>query len=438
MAAQTAQSTNTICVADQSSAFKVYGGYKWDRTDLTFSYLPDGSDPLLQGEDSESRLFEVFDAKAPRADWQRVIARSFQLWANQSALNFSQVPDDGTAFGAHGDIRIGLGPTRGLATAAGPSRGLRGSRITINSEAAHHNTYDVYGHHIGSVLAHEIGHTIGLAHEDDPNAETIIGWTLGHNYFETGIGRDDIEGVRSLYGARQDDAFDRARRNDDVATATPLQLDSTPVSYRADLTTHTDIDHYRIALPAGAKSLMIAVDARELSLLAPVLKVYDASRQLLGEARGEYGTVASISLRNLAANERLTIQVDGHGEDEKTPCADEWLSQQDYCNGVPAIVPSSFAMGAYVLRIETDSAANDDTTPQIASWHNATLSADVDNDGQLHLRDILTLVTFLTPTPQGKSVSGNNNTTPRIYPDVTGDSRVNLLDILAVVQAIEG
>ena len=48
-----------------------------------------------------------------------------------------------------------------------------------------------------TVAAHEIGHTLGLAHSDDPNALMFPSYSGPHRSLD----QDDIAGVQSIYGA---------------------------------------------------------------------------------------------------------------------------------------------------------------------------------------------------------------------------------------------
>ncbi|KEF62152.1 uncharacterized protein A1O9_00124 [Exophiala aquamarina CBS 119918] len=52
---------------------------------------------------------------------------------------------------------------------------------------------------IETVALHEIGHTLGLLHSDDPNA--IMAPTVADNVTKRRLGRDDLVGIRRLYGS---------------------------------------------------------------------------------------------------------------------------------------------------------------------------------------------------------------------------------------------
>lgn len=130
---------------------------------------------------------------------------------------------------------------------------------------------------------------------------------------------DDIAGIRALYGARSDDAFDAGSRNDSVASATRLSPDASGLAAAmADLTGVGDVDHYSITVPSGSDgTLTVSVDARGISLLAPGLRVYDANGNLIASASAgdAYGGVATLSLSGLAAGQTYVIAADGASDD---------------------------------------------------------------------------------------------------------------------------
>jgi len=55
------------------------------------------------------------------------------------------------------------------------------------------------GFDIETVALHEIGHTLGLLHSDDPNA--VMAPTVADNLLKRRLGRDDLVGIRRLYGS---------------------------------------------------------------------------------------------------------------------------------------------------------------------------------------------------------------------------------------------
>ena len=106
---------------EERLAMYAVNGSSWSNSNLSFSFVPDGT----SSEGYTSTLFSKLDAVAPREVWQREFARSLQTWANVSNLNFREVTDSGVASGgsgAQGDIRLAAIPNGGsLAYAYYPS-----------------------------------------------------------------------------------------------------------------------------------------------------------------------------------------------------------------------------------------------------------------------------------------------------------------------------
>ncbi|NUQ65127.1 MAG: matrixin family metalloprotease [Pirellulales bacterium] len=283
------------------------GAAPWTETNLSFSFAPDGTP--WRGQ--TSLLFAELDRIAPRDVWHREYARALQTWANHSNLNFHLSSDDGTWNGVQGTIRLGsIAHHNGVAFASYPSPSFSAGDITLNANA----TFAIGGvRDLYATLVHESGHSLGLNH-------TVVAFAAMQPYvggaLPGGIGPDDIAGIQALYGARRPDSFDAAAANDTFATATVLAPNKPAgATYSADLTSHADVDYYRTTIPAGAKILTVAVDARELSLLAPKVAVYDQSQNLVATAAGKYGTVATVEIP-VTPGQTYTLVADGATTDE--------------------------------------------------------------------------------------------------------------------------
>ena len=288
-------------------------GDAWTSPDVSFSYVPDGTDTGGQ----TSSLFSKLDAVAPTDVWQREFARALQTWSNASALNFHEVADDGSPSelgnvqqgdSRFGDIRLAAHPLNGpLAFGYYPSAywGIGGD-IFLSTQYTFQlgATYDLY-----SVLLHESGHSLGLDHTP--------GTVMNANYqgVLTGLTADDIDGIQSIYGARQDDVFDLNGRNDSLASASVVDLDQNGDSrFEADLTNLDDTDYYSLVAPADADgNLLVSVDVSGLSLLAPEVSLYDASGALVGSTSvgDAYGTTATVQWAGVVAGETYTVMADG-------------------------------------------------------------------------------------------------------------------------------
>ncbi len=288
----------------------------WPTTDISYSIVPDGTSwNTYANTQSESVWYQTLNGLTDQQTWQRYVATAFQSWANHSNLNFQNVSDDGVAYGHssinQGDIRIGsidAGTADGWAFF--PAGGLGGD-VTIRSDSA--VLTEKYWSEIRliSLLTHEIGHALGLHHSDVYG--TVMG---GGGSAFLGLAADDIAGIQALYGVREHDAFDTAASNDTVSTASQLQFDSTnAIGFRADLTSYADVDHYRVTVPVGGESITVSADARQLSLLAPKVQVFDAANQLVAEASGDYGTVATVRIDGLHGGGSYTVVVDGATDD---------------------------------------------------------------------------------------------------------------------------
>ncbi len=289
-------------------------GATWDNSDISYSFVPDGTDWTTARGSGPSVLYESLDLRTTTNDWQYMIAQSLQRWANVSQLNFHQVGDDGVPSGtvstSQGDIRIAAvnaGSASGWAYF--PAAGIGGD-ITLRATAPKFSELYWTDNRFRVLVMHEAGHALGLDHTDIPN--TIMGISGGL----VGLTADDIAGIQAIYGIRQDDSFDKASRNDSVSTASSIAFDGSSLGFRADLTSHADVDHYRVSIPEGAQSMTVSVDARELSLLAPKVAVYDSHGQLVATASGEYGTVATVNVSGLIAGQNYTIVADGATTDE--------------------------------------------------------------------------------------------------------------------------
>jgi hypothetical protein len=306
-------------------------GRSWSDTDVSFSFLPDGT----ESEGYQSNLYAELDSVADTAIWQRQFARALQTWSNVSGLNFHGVNDDGSPTGTSGqsqgdsrfgDIRLGAHPLDGfVGYAYYPSSTTKGGDITINPNY----TFKV-GSHIDlySVLLHETGHALGLKHS---SSGTIMYQNITGVYSD--LSTDDIDGIQAIYGARQDDLFDLNSRNDSLASASSLNLDSDGNGlFAADLTTIGDLDYYELNAPTSANgNLTVSVDVDGLSLLASQVSLFDAAGALVSsvDVGAAYGTNATLQFSGVVAGETYYLLADGVTTDE-------------------------FGMGAYWLDVDFD------------------------------------------------------------------------------------
>ena len=171
--------------ANESAAIAEYRTIStWDKQDIAYSF--ENGTAQLEGEVERD-----------------VIRRAFALWAEQTSLTFTEVTDNSTAdiviawaVGDHGDGDPFDGPGDVLAHASFPNPYDK-SQVFLHFDDDEHwvdsETRDV---DLLTVAAHEIGHTLGLAHSSDPDALMFASYSGAHRF----LSEDDIAGIQSLYG----------------------------------------------------------------------------------------------------------------------------------------------------------------------------------------------------------------------------------------------
>ena len=169
---------------NESAAISEYRAIStWDKLDITYVFV-NGTGQL--------------DGDVERD----LVRRAFALWAEQTALTFTEVTDNnadiviGWAEGDHGDGDPFDGPGDVLAHASFPNP-YDNSQVFLHFDDDERwvdsETRNV---DLLTVAAHEIGHTLGLAHSNDPDALMFPSYSGPRRF----LGDDDIAGVQSLYG----------------------------------------------------------------------------------------------------------------------------------------------------------------------------------------------------------------------------------------------
>nr|XP_029483458.1 matrix metalloproteinase-28-like [Oncorhynchus nerka] len=176
----------------------------------------------------------------PRGQVALAVRTAFQLWSNVSALAFREVTqgsaDIRLAF-YEGDHNDGMGnafdgPGGALAHAFFPCRG------EAHFDMAERWTLNGYkGHNLFMVIAHEVGHTLGLEHSPVRHA-------LMSPYYKklgkaTVLSWDDITAVQQLYGKPESgqviqlpgQVFSSALRDWELSEGGTWKPDSTPPPY---------------------------------------------------------------------------------------------------------------------------------------------------------------------------------------------------------------
>ncbi|HJS18404.1 MAG TPA: matrixin family metalloprotease, partial [Anaerolineales bacterium] len=175
--------------ADQNAIVAEYEAIsKWGTLELTF-HVVNGTEKL-------------------EGDTERdIIRQAFGLWASQTPLNFTETNSEidanivvGWAARDHGDGDPFDGPGDVLAHASFPNPyDDRQVFLHFDDDERWVNS-DSRNVDLLTVAAHEIGHTLGLAHSDDPNALMFPSYDGPRRF----LGNDDVAGIQALYGLRSD------------------------------------------------------------------------------------------------------------------------------------------------------------------------------------------------------------------------------------------
>jgi hypothetical protein len=335
-------------------------GNAWPSPQLvTMSFLPDGT-VMAQGCGGPivSNLFSSFNdipGVTYSSQWENIVIKAAQMWAQQTNLNFTVIADDGEAIGAgayqqgnpnFGDVRVGgnvfgynwLGSTYYPPSANNYS--LAGD-IAFNTGYAFNigSTYDLF-----TVAMHEFGHALGLGNSGSSSA-VMYGC---YNGAFSSLGSDDIAGIQAVYGSgRAHDAYNsNGHSNGSFATAANISASIEPGSLTAvvtglDLTTIGQTEYFAFTAPSSSASTMtVSVQSTGLSLLTPKVTVYNASKVAIGSASfhlasGAVQDGATLTLSNLAVTPGATYYIAVGGVDR-----------------------TSFSTGAYALTLNLGTGPN--------------------------------------------------------------------------------
>jgi hypothetical protein len=131
------------------------------------------------------------------------VRRAFALWAENSPLLFSEVAESsaadiviGWAVGDHGDGDPFDGPGDVLAHASFPNPYDNGQVFLHFDDEERWLDSETRNVDLMTVAAHEIGHTLGLAHSNDPRALMFASYSGPRRF----LSEDDVAGVQAIYG----------------------------------------------------------------------------------------------------------------------------------------------------------------------------------------------------------------------------------------------
>ncbi|HEX6035080.1 MAG TPA: matrixin family metalloprotease [Anaerolineales bacterium] len=170
---------------NESAAISEYRAIStWDKLDIAYAFV-NGTGQL--------------DGEVERD----LVRRAFALWAEQTPLVFTEVADSSTAdivigwaVGDHGDGDPFDGPGDVLAHASFPNPYDNGQVFLHFDDDERWVDSESRNVDLMTVAAHEIGHTLGLAHSSDPNALMFASYSGPRRF----LSEDDVAGAQAIYG----------------------------------------------------------------------------------------------------------------------------------------------------------------------------------------------------------------------------------------------
>jgi len=261
---------------------------------ITWSFVPDTVNitgaPGINEPASLSSLFATFDAKLARATWIAHFQSCFDRWEALTGIDFQRITsggndwDDGASWASagsasRGDMRIGMHPIDGdgdiLAYCYFPSNGNMvldkddafGSTNLFNAS----NSYRF----LRNVVAHEMGHGIGLNHVCSTNSSQLMEPFINTGF--DGPRHDDVRAVQRHYGdINEPDNTAATAVNSGVISLGQARTLGTipgtaiPTSSTLSIDADSEIDYHAFST---AQILLANVT------LTPVGAVYDSSTQ---------------------------------------------------------------------------------------------------------------------------------------------------------------
>lgn len=193
------------------------GADELDLTGYRYDNLPDPNE--ASGAMAEFRALSRFDKldlsyyfingteKLPGDEEHELVREAFAIWAAETPLTFTETNNRAAsdieiawARRDHGDGDPFDGPGQVLAHATFPNP-FTSRRVILHFDDderwvnSSRQNVDLL-----TVAIHEIGHTLGLGHSDDPNAIMFASYRGPRRT----LGEDDIDGIQRLYGIAEE------------------------------------------------------------------------------------------------------------------------------------------------------------------------------------------------------------------------------------------
>jgi len=171
--------------ANESAAISEYRAISaWDKSEISYFFANET---------------EKLDGTIERD----LIRQAFDLWSQQTSLTFTEASSSSEAdiivgwyVGDHDDGDPFDGPGDVLAHASFPNPYESRQVILHFDDEERWVDSDAQNVDLLTVAAHEIGHTLGLAHSSDPDALMFASYRGPHR----SLSEDDIAGVQAIYG----------------------------------------------------------------------------------------------------------------------------------------------------------------------------------------------------------------------------------------------
>ncbi|KAE8627630.1 hypothetical protein XENTR_v10007074 [Xenopus tropicalis] len=167
-----------------------------------FSAFP--RNPVWKKKDLTYRILN-YTSHMTRDEVDRAIEKAFKVWSDVVPLTFTRIYDRVSdiemsfASGDHKDAFPFDGPSGILAHTFAPGDNTGGD---VHFDADETWTSGSAGTNLFLVAAHELGHSLGLDHSNDPNALMYPTYHYTNpNTFQ--LSEDDIKGIHSLYGPKE-------------------------------------------------------------------------------------------------------------------------------------------------------------------------------------------------------------------------------------------